>query len=119
MAQAEWLLLPHRAHVRHARNLLRGLQQRGFVALGQRVLEFKADVEMVFHQDFAAPGHDDDLVAAGSNRLFHAVLNDRLVDDRQHLFRHDLGGRKKPRAHARGREYCFTNFHAHHFTRCD
>ncbi len=33
------------------------------------------------------------LPAAGCDRLFNAVLNDRFVDDWQHLLRHSLGHR--------------------------
>ena len=36
------------------------------------------------------------------DRLLDAVLNDRLVDQRQHFFRLRLGGGKKPGAEAGG-----------------
>ena len=70
---------------------------------------------MIFDGLFAAPRHDDDLVAARRQRLFHAVLNDGLVDDRQHLFRLRLGGRKETRAEAGRRENRFTHSHGHGF----
>ena len=43
------------------------------------------------------------------NGFLDAVLNDRLVDERQHLFRLRLGGGKKAGAEAGGREDDFAN----------
>ena len=44
------------------------------------------------------------LVDAGGDRFLDAVLNDRLVDERQHFFRLRFGGGKKARAQAGGGE---------------
>ena len=54
-----------------------------------------ADVEVILNRAFAATGDDDDLVAPGGDGLFHAVLNDRLIDQRQHLFGLCLGRGQK------------------------
>jgi hypothetical protein len=40
----------------------------------------------------AATRHEDDIRDAGRQRLLDAVLDDRLVDERQHLFRLRFGG---------------------------
>ena len=70
---------------------------------------------MVFHRRLAAPGNKDNLSASRRHSLFHTVLDQRLIDQRQHLLRHRLGGGKKTRAHARGRKNCFANFCDCHF----
>ena len=46
----------------------------------------------------AAPGDEDELLAAGRCRLLQRVLDDRLVDDRQHLLGQHLGRGQHPRA---------------------
>jgi hypothetical protein len=51
-----------------------------------------------------AAGDDDDVGEAGRHRLLDHVLDDRLVHERQHLFRLRLGGGKEARAEARGGE---------------
>ena len=53
-------------------------------------------VEVVFHGAFAAPGDDDDVLDAGCDGFFNAVLDDGLVNKSQHLFGNDLGGGEKP-----------------------
>ena len=61
----------------------------------------------------AAAGHDDDVLDAGMQRLLHAVLDDRLVDDRQHLLRLRLGGGQEPGAEPGGGKDSFSNFGGH------
>ena len=58
-----------------------------------------AEGRLVF-VDIAAPGFD-----AGRHGFLDGVLNDGLVDQRQHFLRHGLGGRKEPGAKARRREH--------------
>ena len=50
-----------------------------------------------------------DLLDAGRDRLLDGVLDDRLVDERQHLLGLRLGGRQEPCPPAGGREHCFAN----------
>ena len=45
--------------------------------------------------------------------FFDAVLNDWLVDERQHFFRLSFGGGKKPGAETCGREDDFANGRFH------
>jgi hypothetical protein len=61
---------------------------------------------MVF-DSLAAPGDDDDLIAAGHHGFFDAVLNDGLVDERKHFFWLGLSGRKESRAETGSRENSF------------
>ena len=50
---------------------------------------------MVLDRPFLAGGDDDDLLDPGSDGLLDRVLDDRLVDQRQHLLGLGLGGRKE------------------------
>ena len=59
---------------------------------------------MILDRVLAAAGDQDDVVDAGGHRLLDAVLNDRLVDERQHFLGLRLGGRKKAGAETGGRE---------------
>ena len=88
----------------------RDLEQRGFILRGEVGFELGADVEVVFHGGFAAAGDDDDLVAAGGDGLFDAVLDERLVDEDEHLFGHGLGGGQEACAESGGGEDCFADF---------
>ena len=47
------------------------------------------------------------------DRFFDAVLDDRLVDERQHFFRLRLGGRQEPGAETGGGEDGFADGDAH------
>ena len=80
----------------------------------EEVFEFEADVEMIFNGGFAAAGHHNNVGDAGMNGLFDAVLDDGLVDKRQHLFRLGLGGGKETGSETGGRENGFANFRCWH-----
>ena len=56
------------------------------------VLELGDAVEVVGERVLVAADDHQDVVDAGGDRLFDDVLDRRLVDDGQHLFRHRLGG---------------------------
>ncbi len=88
-------------------------QQILFLAAFEEVLEFEADVEVILDGGFAAPGDDDDVLNPGVDRFFDAVLNDGLVDDRQHLFGLGLGGGQKAGSQPGGGENGFANFSGH------
>ena len=113
VAQSECFLLANIGDVDHVGNLAHDVQQLGLLSLLEHLLEFVADVEVIFDGALAAAGHDDDLVAAGRQRLFHAVLDDRLVDEWQHLFGLSLGGGQKARAQSGGGKNCFANLLLH------
>src|SRR5262245_51824497 len=68
---------------------------------------------MVLDCRLAAARYDDDVLHTGMQDCFHAVLNDRPVDYRQHLLRLGLGGRQEARAEPGGREDCFADFRGH------
>ena len=66
-------------------------------------LELGNGVEVVRDRVLVASDDDQDVVDAGLCGLFDDVLDRRLVDDRQHLLGHRLGGGKEPRAESGGR----------------
>ena len=80
------------------------LQQVTPVALSQVVLEVDRAVEVVDDGALAAAGHHDHLLDPARDRLLDAVLDGRLVDERQHLFRLRFGDGQEARAETRGRE---------------
>ena len=55
---------------------------------------------MVFDDVLAAAGDEDELLDPGFPGLLDRVLDDRLVDHRQHLLGHGLGGGQEAGAHA-------------------
>src|SRR5205823_6539235 len=67
------------------------------------------DVEVVLDRVLPAARHENDVVDAGGDGFLDAVLNDRLVDERQHFLRLGFGGRKESRAEARGRKDGFSD----------
>ncbi len=101
VAEAERLRLAHE-HAVHVVGLDRvhRRQQLGLVRLLERVLELEGEVEVVLDRPLVPAGDEDHLPDAGGVGLLDGVLDQRLVDDRQHLLRHGLGGRKKARAEA-------------------
>ena len=113
VSQSERFFLADVGDVNHVRNLADDLQQVGLPALFEHLLEFVADVEVVFDRLLAAAGDDDDLIASRMHRLFHAILNDGLVDQRQHFFGLGLGGGKEAGAQTGGGKNSFANFHRH------
>ena len=67
------------------------------------------DVEMIFDGVLAAAGDEDDVVDAGRDRFFDAVLDDRLVDERQHFLGLRFGGGEESGAEAGGGEDGFAD----------
>ena len=62
---------------------------------------------MVLDRALVAAGDEDHLGDAGGGGLLDRVLDQRLVDDRQHLLRARLGRRQEAAAEAGDREYGF------------
>ena len=61
-------------------------------------LELELPVEMVLDDRLVAAGDEDEMLDARLARLIDHVLDQRPIDDRQHLLRHGLGGRQEPGA---------------------
>ena len=71
-------------------------------------------VKMVFDGGFAGSGDDNNVLNSGMQRLFHTLLNEGFVDQRQHLLGLRLGGRQETGTQTRRREYGFADFGVHY-----
>ncbi len=76
-------------------------------AFAHRRLELVGDVEMLDDRGLAAPGDEDHLLDPRLARLVHRILDQRPVDDRQHLLGDRLGRGKEARAEPGDRENGF------------
>ena len=76
-------------------------------ALAQQVLERTVGLEVVQQLRLAGRGDDNGIVdLLGVERLLNDVLDDRLVEHRQHFFGRALGARQKTRAKTGGGDDC-------------
>jgi hypothetical protein len=113
MPEAERLALPDVGKVDQVRDLPDFTEQVGLSARLEERLELHGDIEVIFNRVLPPAGDEDDVVDARGNRLFHAVLDDRLVDERQHFLGLRFRGRKESRAEAGGGEDRFANLLSH------
>ena len=79
-------------------------EQLGLAAFEEGGFEFESTVEMVVDRALGAARDKKELLDPGRLGLLDSVVNERLVDDRQHFFRHCLGRRQKPGAQPGNRE---------------
>ena len=81
-----------------------------FLALHLKLaLKFRIAVEMIFNGTLVAAGDKDHFRHAGGGSFFKRILNEGLVDDREHFLRHRLGGRKEAGAETINGEDYFTD----------
>ena len=109
VAQAELLLLADVADLGHVADLAHAAKHLDVALLLEQVLQLVGVVEMVLDGALLAAGDDDDLLDAGGDCFLDAVLDDRLVDERQHLLGLRLGGGQEPRSPAGGRKDGFAD----------
>ena len=102
--EAERLALPDVEHVDQVGDLADLLGEVALAAAFEKGLELFRDVEVIFDGVLAAAGDQDDVGDAGRDGLFDAVLNGRLVDERQHFLGLRLGGGKETGAESGGGE---------------
>ena len=76
------------------------LERRRLAALASVASSSYLDVEMVLDDALVAAGDEDEMLDAGFARLVDRVLDQRPVDDRQHLLGHRLGGGQEAGAEA-------------------
>ena len=69
---------------------------------------------MVFDGGFAAASDDDDVLDTGVQCFFHAVLDDGLVNQRQHLFWLSFRGGEKTGAQPGGWKHGLAHLCGHH-----
>ena len=84
-------------------------QQAGFPGIGQLGLQFEFRIEMIRNGVFLTAGYENQGVDTGLQRLFHSVLDQRLIDDGQHFFGNGLGCRQKTRAETGYRKHCLSD----------
>ena len=99
MAETQGLRLTDVDALHAGRNdALDDLQKFVLALFGQFALELGIGVEVVFDRALVAARHEDHFGHPRGGRLLHGVLDERLVDDREHFLRHGLGGRQESRA---------------------
>ena len=109
--EAQRLGLAHVGALHDARKQLADLLQQLVLAVSQQLgFELVGLVEVILDRALAATGDEDEVGDAGGHRLLHRVLDERPVDDRQHLLGRRLGGGKEARAEARDGEYSLGDF---------
>jgi hypothetical protein len=111
MAKPERHLLAGEAGLARSRlQLLQALQNLGFSALFQRVVELELNIEMILDHRLVASGDKDKMLDARFARFIDNILNDRPVHHRQHFLRNGLRSRKEARTQSRDREDCLSYF---------
>jgi hypothetical protein len=101
MSEAERRLLTREAGCASTRRLdTKEFEFLHLATIAQGGFQFELAVEMVLDHVLVAPGYEHDMFNARRARLVHHMLDDRSIDDRQHLFRHGAGGREKAGAEA-------------------
>jgi hypothetical protein len=80
------------------------------IALRQRQFELELAVEMILDDALVASGHEDEMFDAGLTGLVHDVLDQRAIDDRQHLLGHRLGGGQEAGPETGDRQNGFANW---------
>jgi len=82
-------------------------------ALEHRRLELVGDIEMVLERALAAAGDEDHLLDPGFARFLDRILDQRPIDDRQHLLGNGFGGGEEAGAETGDRKDCLANrFHS-------
>src|SRR5574340_518033 len=111
VAETELLLLAHVGDLGEVADVPDLPEHLDVAALLEEMLELVVEVEVVLDRPLLAARDDDDLLDAGGNGLLDRVLDDRLVDERQHLLRLRLGRGKEARTPAGGGEHGLSDAH--------
>ena len=110
VAQAQGLLLADEVDVGQVGDAQALLQHLLLAGCGQLLFQLRAAVEVVFDDALVAAQNDEDVGDAGTDGLFHQILDGGLVHKGQHPFGHGLGGGQHTGAKARSRDDSFRNF---------
>ncbi len=114
MAEAERGLLARVGDLPRLRQARFELLEHVFLAaLAQGRLELEGAVEMIVDRALAPARDKEELLDPGRLGLLDRVMNERLVDDRQHLFRHRLGRRQEPGSQPGDRKNGLANWFVH------
>ena len=110
MAKAQGGLLTREARLPGGGQLTpQRLQLRGLAALGQRLLQFVLAVEVILDGALVAAGDKYEMLNPGATRLVDHMLDERAIDDGEHLLRHGLGGRQEAGAETGDRKHSLAN----------
>jgi hypothetical protein len=110
--EAERLFLAHVGYVDEVGDGLHDSELLALALVFEKALELEGDVEVIFDRRFSAAGHQDDVLDSRVDGFFDHVLDEGLVDERQHLLRLRLRRREKPRPQAGRGEDRFSDLHA-------
>ena len=94
MSQPQRLLLIHVAD-RQVADIFHRIGIGVLAALAQKRHQLRVRREMVLNGLLLAAVDDHDLISAGSQTLFHHILDGRTIHHQQHFFGLGLGGRQK------------------------
>ena len=84
-------------HEAYDGSTLRSILSRSLLpCVQQQVFELAVGIEVIFDGALGRAGDEHQAPRAGRQRLFHRVLDERLVDDRQHFLRAGLGRGQEP-----------------------
>src|SRR6185503_8734068 len=111
VAETQLLLLPHVGDLGEIADMADLPEHLDVALLLEQVLELVGEVEVILDRPLLAGGDDDHLLDARGDGLFDGVLDDRFVDQRQHLLGLRLGRWQEPRTPAGGREDGFSDAH--------
>src|SRR5438552_4382369 len=81
------------------------VQEIVLAPLAERHFKLGGGIEMVFDGVLRAAGHEIAFLNAGGRCFLERVLDQRLIDNRQHLFGHGLCHRQKTGAEPRHRKH--------------
>ena len=111
VAEAQLLLLPDVGDLGEVADVADLAELLDLPLLLEEALELERQVEVILDRPLLAGGDDDHLLDAGGDRLFDRVLDDRLVDEGQHLLGLCLRRGQEPGAPAGRREHRFSDAH--------
>ena len=105
-------------HARHAtrQNRTHARQQLGLALRFQRRLEIRRTIEVILDRLLRVSGDEHEMIDTGRYRFFRRVLDEGLVDDREHLLRERLRRRQEPGAQPRHGEDRLSNSIRHCLT---
>ena len=89
------------------------VQEIVLAPLAERHFKLGGGIEMVFDGVLRAAGHEIAFLNAGGRCFLERVLDQRLIDNRQHLFGHGLCDRQKTGAEPRHRKHCLAYAFCH------
>src|SRR5690348_5857865 len=101
MTEAERVFLANVGHLQQSGNRMNLPPEVVFTAAGELLLQLNRNVEMVLDRVLSAARHENNERYTRSRDFFRRILDQRLVDERQHFLGLRLGGRQETRSKPR------------------